>query len=303
MKSMRIKRGRDGSYYITQVPLPPVVPPEWLVRGGTVVGDVRSHEIESHILKGTRKVLVYLPPGYTEGDPWRYPVAYVNDGQNVFDSSTAAFGVEWGLDEIAQSLIEGRKIQPLVMVAVYNSSQRMQEYTPTRDGRRGGGHAEHYGRFLVEELKPWIESRYQVSKRAADTCILGSSLGGLVSLYLGWSRPDVFGLVAALSPSLWWAGRDLIAGIAGDPKERGPHRIWMDVGTAESLDDSNGNGVPDVVDDLRAMRAVLAYKGYKLEQDLFYREVEGATHSEADWGKRIGDVLQALFPFTGLDRM
>jgi len=275
------------------VPELPVLPP--ILQQNP--GEFREHELSTP--KGSRKkrmLIVYLPPGYSADDPWRYPVVYVQDGQNIFDPATSAFGVDWGLDRVLQTGILEGKIRPLILAAVYNSRGRLDEYTPTSDPTHRGGKADEYMQFLLEEVKPLVDSQYHTSSVREETCMLGSSLGGLVALYAGWRYNKIFGVVGALSPSLWWAGRDLITGMGGDPDFRGPERLWIDMGTRESNDDRNRNGVPDVLDDLRTLRAVLLYRGYIEGRNLFYEEVEGAAHTESDWGKRAGRVLAALFP-------
>lgn len=258
-------------------------------------GDLREHQVESRIL-GDRHIIVYLPPGYSEKDSYAYPLALLQDGQNVFDAKTSVFGVEWGVDETAEKLIIEQQMRPVILVAVYNSPDRIIEYTPFPDPEHGGGGAPLYEQFLVEELLPFLESRYTLSKRVEDRAVIGSSLGGLLALHLGWTLPRHFGSLAALSPSLWWGQRGLITGIAGGALPSPRPRIWLDGGTLESEADDNQNGVPDLIDDLRAMRAILLHHGYELDKDLFYCEVEGQHHDERAWSLRVGDVLKTFFP-------
>ena len=262
----------------------------------TLTGDISRHHISSVLLQEELEVWVYLPPGYSPSDPWRYPTLYLHDGQNVFDVETSAFGVEWGVDETAERLIQEGKIESLIVVAVANTPQRIALYTPFADPLEGGGGGSLYLDFLTEELKPWIDANYLTSPRAQETAVAGSSLGGLSALYLGWTRPDVFGMVAALSPSLWWSERGLITRIAQDQGSTLPWRIYLDMGLEESFADHDEDGVPDLIDDLRALRAVLLSKGYGLNHNLFYREVPGAAHDERSWAGRVADVLSALFP-------
>ena len=258
-------------------------------------GDLKLHEVESAIV-GSREVVVYLPPGYSEKDNFNYPLALLQDGQNIFDPSTAVFGVDWGVDQTAERLIAEQKISPVILVAVYNSPDRVIEYTPFADPEHGGGGANMYAEFLIKELLPFLQSRYCLSHRPEDRAVIGSSLGGLLALHLGWTHPRVFGLVGSLSPSLWWARRGFITAVAaGDPPSPRP-RIWIDGGTLETEADDNDNGIPDLIDDLRTMRAVLLSQGYELEKDLLYREIVGQTHDETAWSLRVGDVLSALFP-------
>lgn len=287
------RKGRDGALYIgyREEDGGILIPDERMKgpAGSTRTGDIVGHEFRSEILDEERIVMVYRPPGYSPMNPWRYPVLYLNDGQNMFDAATSAFGVEWQVDETLEHLIAERTIQPILAVAVYNSADRFDEYTPAPDPHHGGGGADRYGMFLANELQPFINQEYRTNTE--QTALMGSSLGGLCSLYLGWQYPRCFNLVAALSPSLWWAGRELTRAIAESPRtcKDGPEKIWLDMGTQEDKDD-------DLIADIRALRKVLVSKGYVVGENLFYREVKGAYHTEASWAKRVGDVLQALFP-------
>ena len=264
--------------------------------GHTLTGNIQTHNFSSTLLDDDVQVWVYLPPSYAAADPWRYPCLYLHDGQNVFDAKTSAFGVEWGVDEAAECLILEGKIDPIIMVGVANSPERMAHYTPFPDPEQGGGEGNLYRSFLIDELKPWIDATFPTRKGSRETAIAGSSLGGLSALHMSWTRPDVFGMVAALSPSLWWGHRKLITRIGGDQKTLKPYRIWIDMGTEESTTDDNDNQVPDLIDDLRTLRAVLLAQGYRLNEDLFYREIIGGIHDEAAWGARVADVLTCLFP-------
>lgn len=255
----------------------------------TLSGDIHKRVFASRLLGEELEVLVYLPPGFSENDPWRYPTLYLHDGQNVFDEIGSAFGVEWGVDEATERLMRQAKMRDIIIVAVPNTAARIALYTPFPDSEHGGGEGEAWRAFLIEELKPWIDNEYPTSGRASETALAGSSLGGLSALYIGWSRPDVFGIVAALSPSLWWADGALITSIAEDEGTRHPDHIWLDAGSQESA-------LPDGLDDLRRLRGVLLSKGFMLGKDLFYSEVPGATHDEASWAARIEDVLCTLFP-------
>lgn len=265
--------------------------------GHSLTGDVREHRFFSEILDHEVVFWVYLPPAFSPTDPWLYPCLYLHDGQNIFDVSTSAFGVEWGVDEAAERLILEGKMQPTLVVALANSPDRMSEYTPFRDSQMGGGEGKRYALFLVKELKPWMKVHYPVRSSASDTAIAGSSLGGLSSLFVGWTHPNEFGLVAALSPSLWWGERKLLTRLGGDeaPGPR-PLKIWVDMGDVESLTDENENGVPDPIDDLRTLKAVLQARGYVLGHNLEVREIPEGQHNEADWARRIDQVLCWLFP-------
>ena len=263
-----------------------------------LAGELRTHTWTSRLLRRRRPVLVYLPPGYAATDPWRYPVLYVQDGQNIFDPRTSAFGVDWGLAGTLDQEIAAGRVAPLVVIAVYNTRFRIDEYTPTADGRERGGGADSYLQAITTELKPFVDATYHTRPDRDSTGILGSSLGGLLSLHASQRFGRVFGRIGALSPSLWWAGRDLVSGMAGSPDFVLPRRLWLDMGTRESNQDRNGNGVPDVLDDLRLLGMVLRARGMNEGVDLWMEEVEGASHTEADWGRRCDRVMRWLFPAT-----
>jgi predicted alpha/beta superfamily hydrolase len=257
-------------------------------RPHTLTGNIRTHEnFHSAYLDNDRTVLVYLPPSYDPLAADRYPVLYLHDGQNVFDEATS-FGDEWHVDETAQELITSGRIQPIIVVGVYNSGEhRLDEYTPTASAeRRSAGHANDYGRMLVEELKPFIDSHYNTFPGVANTAMGGSSLGGLVTMHLGLRYPTVFGKLAVLSPSVWWDNRVILREVEAIPGKRA-QRIWLDAGVREG---------ERVIADSRSLRDALVAKGWTLGEDLFYFEAADGEHNERSWAARVGSVLEFLFP-------
>jgi predicted alpha/beta superfamily hydrolase len=259
-------------------------------RRHTLTGDFRAHsKFRSKFLATDRDVLVYLPPGYESETGRHYPVLYLHDGQNLFDGATSFIpGQDWRFDETAQSLIESKTIEPVIIVGVYNTGkERVEEYTPSADPRfKVGGKAELYGRLLVDELKPFIDSHYRTRSDAENTGLGGSSLGGFVTMYLGLRYPRVYGKLAVVSPSVWWDNRRIL----GDVASFGPNphaRIWLDMGT-----DEGANAAADA----RSLRDALVSKGWKLDADLKYFEAEGAKHTETAWAQRVDPILRFLFP-------
>lgn len=242
----------------------------------------------SRFLERPRDVVIYLPPGYDDDRQRRYPVLYMHDGQNLFDPETAFVrGQHWRLGEMADMLICEGRVEPLIIVGVnHTGATRVQEYTPSRDPRIGGGLARHYGRLLTEELKPFIDGTYRTLSDRARTGLGGSSLGGLSTMYLGLRHADVFGRLAVLSPSVWW-GRQIILRHVAQLRAKPDTRVWLDMGTAESR-----TGLADA----RKLRAALVKAGWREDVDLAYTEVPGGTHSEGAWAQRVGDVLQFLYP-------
>jgi predicted alpha/beta superfamily hydrolase len=260
----------------------------------TLTGDIRFHKsFHSRILNNDRDVIVYLPPGYEANKTKRYSVFYMHDGQNLFDGATSYIpGQEWRVDETAQSLISAGKIEPLIIVGIYNTGKdRANEYTAAEDAKyKAGGKADLYGRLLVEELKPFIDATYRTKKDAAHTGLGGSSLGGLVSLYLGLKYPNVFGRVA-VAPAAWWADNQIVHYTEAHPKE--PLRVWLDIGTKEGRDAKEAQAT---MDGARLLKEALIKKGWKPEKDLKYFEAEGAEHNERAWAARFEQILEFLFP-------
>lgn len=255
----------------------------------SLTGDIRIHDnFPSRYLERSRRILVYLPPSYERARTFRYPVLYLHDGQNVFDPHTSFIpGEEWEVDETAESLIRSRYIRPLIIVAIYNAGEfRLDEYTNTRDHHGRGGKADLYGQFLIEELMPFIEANYRARSEPRNVGIGGSSLGGLVTLYLGMKHPERFGKLAVMSPSVWWNQRAILKVIPETFPTPRP-RIWLDIGTGEG---------DNTVLDTRLLRDELVRKGWDPRRDLHYVEAEGAQHTEAAWRARVPAMLRFLFP-------
>lgn len=256
----------------------------------TLSGNFRMHsDVESRFLQAARNVLVYLPPQYDAEPERRFPVLYLNDGQNLFDGATSyVVGQEWGVDETAEELIGALQIEPLIIIGIYNTGEhRVDEYTPTFDERfKKGGGASLYGRFLVEDLKPFIDHEYRTQPGPAQTGLGGSSLGGLVALHLGLKYPAVFGKLAVMSPSVWWDRGVILRQVQSLPVKPST-RVWLDIGTKEGKFTTKN---------VRTLRDVLTAKGWRLGDDLNYHEARNAAHNELAWGQRVGRALRYLFP-------
>lgn len=261
-------------------------------RRESLTGTIQIHDaFESKILGRSRRISVYLPPRYAEESRRRYPVLYLHDGQNVFDGKTSFIpNQEWRADEAAEALIGAGLVEPLVMVAVDNAgAARADEYLPTRSrigNGTAGGQADSYGRFLIEELMPFVNRTYRTQTGPDRTGLAGSSLGGIVTLHLGLTRSDVFGRLGIVSPSLWWENQVMTKRVQ-ELKSRLPLRVWLDMGGAESA-----QGVAHA----RALRDALIAKGWRSGRDLAYYEDARAGHNEAAWAIRFPVMLQFLFP-------
>lgn len=238
-----------------------------------------------------REVQVWLPPGYADQPERRYPVLYLHDGQNVFDAQSA--GAEWQADEAAQQGVLAGVLQPMIIVAVASTDNRTHDYTPWPRARNlhdffnpgafsGGGGGPGYARYLVQELKPAIDARYRTLAGREHTAVGGSSLGGLVTMWLLIEHGTTFGAGLVVSPSVWWADEAIVRVVRQAPAGLPAPRIWLDMGTAEG---------PGAVPAARRLRDALRARGWPLQ----YQEAEGAAHTEAAWAQRFPAMLKLLY--------
>src|SRR5712672_1192765 len=212
------------------------------MRKHTLTGNIKFHRgFRSRILGNRRQIHQNIAPGYRRFSRKSYPVLYLHDGQNVFDEATSFGGVEWGVDETSERLIRSKVIDPLIIVAVANMGEdRVHEYTPTpgvieakgKRKKRSRGLARLYGRFLMDELKPFIDRNYRTRRGPTFTGLGGSSLGGLVTLAIGILYPEKFRRLMVMSPSVWW-DNFAIYRLVDSIEQKPPVKIWLDTGTHE----------------------------------------------------------------------
>jgi len=260
----------------------------------SVTGDLRLHEFRSRVFHNTRFLRVWLPPGYDDSAnaARRYPVFYLNDGQNLFEAGTSFTGIEWQIDETADRLIREGAVSPMIIVGLDNAAKnRIREYMPHRSLHpillRGQG--TRYPNFLIKEVMPFIARNYRVGAGPENTGLGGSSLGGLIALYTAAARPGVFGRLLLESPSLWASNRQMIR--ASREVKRWPERIFLAIGTAEAgREDRNRS----VVDDVRELAGILRRAGLDDKRLKLVIE-EGATHHESAWARRFPQALSFLF--------
>lgn len=246
----------------------------------------------SRYLAHDRDIIVYVPPHYDEEPGRSYPVLYLQDGQNLFDPRTSFAGRTWEVREHADAAIRAGEVEPVIIVGIYNTGdQRLREYTHERDWQHGGGDAALYGRLLTEELMPWIAERYRVRTDRASTGLGGSSLGALVTLFLGLRHPEKFGKLAVLSPSVWWNHKSILSYV----NEHAPQvwerpRLWLDVGDQE--------GRRTLLDAEQLARRLRA-NGWVPGDTLHFERVTGGSHDESSWAARVRPMLRFLFPQKG----
>jgi hypothetical protein len=245
--------------------------------GSRITGTVKVlRDVRSDVLGNTRDILVYLPPSYPTANR-TYPTLYMHDGQNLFDKATS-FAGEWRVDEALEELAEDG-IEAIVVGVPNTGSDRLNEYSPFRDARFGGGRAADYVKFIVETVKPLVDDAFRTTGDRDGTGTIGSSMGGLISLYAFFARGA---LIEYLERARFVGGR-----------------IYLDVGTHEGRprdrDPLHLRGRPrEYVRMVRDARDLLVRKGYREGPDLLYVEEEGAVHNEAAWAERLPQLLRFL---------
>jgi len=267
-----------------------------------------------------RRVVVWLPPGYRAHGP-KYAVLYMHDGQNLFDKATAGYGMEWEIDEHLSQLIAAKKVRPTIVVGIWNTPKRLQEYVPPkafnglppeyRDKVRAlyGGDplSDGYLKFIVRDLRPTIDKRFNVKTDRANTVIMGSSMGSLISLYAIDEYPQIFGGAGMMSTH--WPlfmtpdGKSVgdkeyevvssvferyLAPALPDPRT---HKLYFDHGS-ETLD-AIYKRYQDRVD------AVVGRRGYRQGVNWLTRSFPGQKHNEISWASRVDVPLEFLLPPSG----
>ena len=253
--------------------------PHFFTMNGTVT---EVDNVASAILGDSRSIWVYTPPSYAENADEVFPVAYFQDGQNLFYADLSFSGVAWNLQgAMDQGALDGT-IHEAILVGIANDANRIWEYTPNNGGYDGGG-ANEYLAFMGTELKPMIDQQYRTEPDVAHTMICGSSLGGLLSAYAGLTQASTYGLVGILSPSTWWDCNWLIGAVMQSlgmtPQ---PLRLYLDSGNAGTDDDDVG------------LTASLdqAYRDAGMPID--YLVQDGGQHSEYYWAQRVPGTLAFL---------
>jgi predicted alpha/beta superfamily hydrolase len=237
---------------------------------------------------------VWLPQGYEDfaNEGRRYPVLYLNDGQNLFESSTSFTNVEWQADETADRLIRENVIPPLIVVGIDNGGKdRFREYMPHRSLHpvmlRVQG--SKYPHFLMKEVMPFVARNYRAATGPENTGLGGSSLGALIALYTAMVRPGLIGRLLVESPSLWASNRQLIRESRGTAEW--PERVFLGTGTAEA---GRKDRDQSMVDDVRELAGILR-RARLDEKRLRFVIGEGAGHHESAWAQRFPKALAFLF--------
>lgn len=245
----------------------------------TASKQVSTFTIDAPQLKTTKKIWVYLPKNYTISTK-KYPVVYMHDAQNLFDASTSYAG-EWNVDETLDSI----NAQVIVIGIEHGGDKRIDELTPFKNEKYGGGNADNYLDFIVNTLKPKVDSTYRTKTNQKNTAIFGSSLGGLVSFYAAIKYPEVFGKVGCFSPSFWF-GRKEMNDLLTKTKDFDT-KIYFLCGDNE--------GDADVIHDMKNIEHWVNTKRCeckKLNKELL---VKGGQHNEKMWRENFKKAYLWLF--------
>jgi predicted alpha/beta superfamily hydrolase len=246
-----------------------------------------------------RGVTIYLPLAYEAEPARRFPVLYMHDGQNLFEASQAAFGVEWRLDETLDELTAEGSIPPVIAVGVHNTAERLSDYTPDADPTYGGGLGDAYADFLVQVLKPIVDRELRTRPERTHTSLAGSSLGGIISLHVFLRHPQVFGRVGCVSPSLWWNDRSPTRAFQAHAGLL-PERLWLCMGTGEGSEGLRG---PYLIEYLRELGQSALAKDMSWADGLGALEDPLARHDEASWAARLPAILAFLLGEARPDRL
>ncbi len=227
----------------------------------------------------SRDIIIWLPPDYNTSDQ-RYPVLYAQDGQNIIDPATSSFGIDWQMDETADSLIRKKEIEPIIIVGIYNTSDRYAEYSDTDTGHI-------YINSIINQLKPLIDSRYRTLPDKKNTAVIGSSMGGLISFIMMWEYPEVFSKGACLSPAFAYRNFDYTVKVREYAGARKDLRIYIDNGGI-GLETELQPGVEKMI-------GILKDLGYPEEKALKWVFASDAEHNESAWAKRFPEILKYIF--------
>ena len=244
-----------------------------------IKGTIRFHHFPGMNGLKPRDIIVWLPPSYDSALKQKYPVVYMHDGQNLFDPYTSYTGIDWEADETATRLIEEERIREIIIVGIYNTHDRLEEYSAAPLGKR-------YREFIVQELKPYIDRNYRTRPEREHTATIGSSMGGLVSFLLVWLHSEVFSMAGCFSPSFIYQKNQAIKLIKQSDPPGLPVKMMMDCG---------GIGGEKLL--LRGCKRVLRLlrrKGLS-DADLEFHHYPEARHSERDWAERLEKHLIFLY--------
>ena len=242
-------------------------------------------------LPSGRQVTIYVPASVRARRRRRYPLLILHDGQNLFDPDRAYVrGEHWRVKEAVDELIAARRIPPIIICGVdHGGAGRLQEMTPTPGSKGEGGGAEAYTRLLADEVLPLMRREFPVTHDRGQVGLGGASLGGLVTLFAATQRPDLFGKLLVMSPSVWWDRGVILKVIARHPDAFAGRRIWVDIGLREGV-----NAVANTRRLIRTLKRLKLPPGAAAPEVKYVEDASG-DHSERAWGTRLPRSLIHLF--------
>lgn len=262
------------------------------------VAVVTLPDFTSAYLHNQRDVQVFLPPGYHASER-RYPVLYLNDGQDV---------AQLQLRETVARLTAQGRLRPLIVVAIPTNEDRLHEYgTAVSANAQGlGSKAALYSQFVTLELVPHVNREFRTETGAGETAVLGASLGGLSAFDLAWNHPNLFGVAGVFSGSFWWRagddarhdqpGRRIAHEMVRHGRYRPQQRFWFQAATQDETADRDSNGVIDAIQDTLELIDELVKLGYRRGQNVVYVEVLGGRHNYNTWAEMLPHFLTWAFP-------
>lgn len=254
---------------------------EYFKPKGTIVGTIKYHDgLIGLKLNHARDLIVWLPPSYDSEPNKRYPVVYMNDGQNIIDPKTATKGMEWRADEIADSLIKANKLEEIIIVGIYHTPDREFEYL---EGDLGKAYAD----FVAKTVKPLIDKTYRTKPERENTAIIGSAMGGLSALWIGWKYPQLFKNVGALSGTFNLESDKILKEIKGYKGPTKDLKLYLDMG-GKDIDVQSKRSYDEIIGDLSKI-------GYAEGRNLKSFYYPTAEHNENAWSLRLPQTLQFFF--------
>jgi len=267
-----------------------------------LVGTIHRHDPFPSRYVLPRKVDIWLPPDYDQKPDQRYAVLYMHDGENIFDSSTSKYShMDWGIDETAARLMTENKIKPAIVVGMWSTERRVLEYMPQKlaegkprdrlyrelqDAAGGVPESDLYLRFIVEEVKPFVDKTYRTLPDRENTFVMGSSMGALISMYAVCEYPTVFGGAGCVSTHFPIGRGIALAYMKANLPKPGNHKFYFDYGTKTV--DKNYEHYQAKADE------ILASHGFTRGVDWVTLRYDGHKHSEIDWRKRANVPLEFL---------
>ena len=239
-------------------------------------------DVGSRFLDRSRSVTVWFPPSYSKDSMRHFPVLYMHDGQQLFDPSASTHGISWDIDGWVTRLAADKLIEEMIVVGIDCTEARQEEYGLPQLGQQ-------YARFVIEELKPAIDAKHRTLPGRAHTAVAGASMGGLISFYLAWVYPHIFGAAACLSSAFSLHGNPYMLRSTKSSDITPDIRLYLYCGAGDDMEQR-------LMQDHVEMTEILAGKGLRPEKSLLIKDVADGKHDEETWCRQSEHWLPFLFP-------